>query len=100
MTTSGGVTRPSNPKLAKVFDQAIQNGLEVRYADDTRVVVFRKNQWGCGGLILLIILGILTVFIVPIILLILGALAPGGQVITYTLTSSGKIKKKARAARS
>lgn len=99
MTTSGGVARPSNPKLAKVFDQAIQNGLEVRYADDTQVVVFRKNQWGCGGLILLILLGIFTLFIVPIILLILGALAPGGQVITYTLTPSGKIKTKARAAR-
>jgi fumarate reductase subunit D len=61
--------------------------------------VFRRNQWGCGGLILLIILGIVTAFIVPIILLILGALSPGGQLITYTVKPNGKIKKKSHAAR-
>lgn len=73
--------------------------MEIRYADDTQVVVYRKNQWGCGGIILLIVLGLLTAFIVPIILLILGALAPGGQVITYTLRPNGSVKKKSRAAR-
>jgi len=99
MSTPAGISRPSNPKLAKIFNDAIQNGLEVRFADDTQVVVYRKNQWGCGGIILLILLGILTAFIVPLILLILGALAPGGQVITYTLQPNGKIKKKMRAAR-
>ncbi|UOE45456.1 hypothetical protein [Agromyces larvae] len=95
---SNNVTRPSHPALAKVFDQAIQSGLEVRYADEQQVVVFRKNQWGCGGIIFLIILGLLTAFIVPLVLLILGAFAPGGQVITYTLKPNGKLKKKTRAA--
>jgi hypothetical protein len=36
---------------------------------------------------------------VPLILLILGALSPSGQVITYTLKPNGKIKKKQRSAR-
>ncbi|QAB18780.1 hypothetical protein Leucomu_13445 [Leucobacter muris] len=94
-----GAVRPSNSKLAKIFDEAIQNGLEIRYSSEQQVVVYRKNQWGCGGLILLVILGILTAFIVPIILLVLGALSPGGQVTTYTLMPNGKIKKKQRAAR-
>jgi fumarate reductase subunit D len=40
-----------------------------------------------------------TAFIVPIILLILGALSPGGQLITYTVKPNGKIKKKSHAAR-
>lgn len=99
MTTPAGATRPSNPKLAKIFDDALHSGREIRYADETQVVVYQKNQWGCGGIILLILLGIITAFIVPIILLILGAFAPGGQVITYTLQPNGKVKKKQRAAR-
>lgn len=100
MTTPAGISRPTNPKLARVFDDAVQNGLEIRYVDEQQVVVYRQNKWGCGGLILLIVLGMLTLFIVPIILLVLGALAPGGQVITYTLKPNGKLKKKQRAARS
>jgi hypothetical protein len=99
MTTPAGYARPNNKKLAKIFDDAIRDGLDVRYADDTKVVVYRQNRWGCGGIILLVILGIVTVLIVPIILLILGALSPGGQVITYTLTRTGRVKKKSRAAR-
>lgn len=99
MTTPGGVARPSNPKLAKIFDDAIRSGREIRYADETSVVIYQKNQWGCGGIILLIVLGILTAFIIPLILLLIGAFAPSGQVISYTLTSSGKVKRKARAAR-
>lgn len=99
MTTPAGISRPTNPKLARVFDDAVQNGLEIRYVDEQQVVVYRQNKWGCGGLILLIVLGMLTLFIVPIILLVLGALAPGGQVITYTLMPNGKLKKKQRAAR-
>lgn len=91
-------TRPTNPKLARVFDDALARGYEIRYADEDRVVIYRRNKWGCGGVILLIILGIVTALIVPIILLILGVLAPGGQVITYTLKPNGKLKKKSRAA--
>lgn len=93
------LSRPSNPKLARIFDDALRSGREVRYADDTTVIVYQKNHWGAGGCLLLIILGIVTAFIVPIILLILGALAPGGQVITYTLRPNGSVKKKMRAAR-
>lgn len=99
MTTPAGVSRPTNPKLAKIFDEAIRSGREVRFADETTVVVYQKNQWGAGGCLLLIILGIVTAFIVPIILLLLGALSPGGQVITYTLKPNGRVKKKQRAAR-
>ena len=93
------VQRPTNKKLAKIFDDALSHGLEIRYSDDTQLVVFRKNEWGCGGLILLIILGLVTAFIVPIILLILGAFSPGGQIITYTVKPNGKIKKKTKPAR-
>ena len=99
MTTPFGVRRPSDPKLAKIFDRSLQRGLEVRYADETQVVVFRRNQWGCGGIILLILLGLLTAFIVPLIIILLGALSPSGQVITYTLKPNGRIKTKHRAAR-
>lgn len=99
MTTPSGAMRPSNPKLAKIFDQALQNGQEIRFADEQHVIVYSKNQWGCGGLIFLIVIGLLTAFIVPLVLLILGALSPGGQVTTYTLKPNGKIKKKQRAAR-
>lgn len=93
------VQRPSNPKLAKLFDKHLQAGDEIRYADDNQLVVFKQNKWGCGGLLLLIVLGILTALIVPIILLIMGALAPGGQVITYTVKKNGKIKTKAAPAK-
>ncbi|WP_157486884.1 hypothetical protein [Leucobacter salsicius] len=99
MNVPTGAVRPSNKNLAKIFDQSLQGGMEIRYADETQVVVYRKNQWGCGGLIFLIVIGLLTAFIVPLILLILGAFAPGGQVITYTLKPNGKVKKKQRAAR-
>lgn len=100
MNATPGTVRPTNKKLAKIFDQALHNGLEIRYADETQVVTYRKNQWGCGGLILLFLIGVVTAFIVPLILLILGALSPGGQVTTYTLKPNGKLKKKQRAARS
>ncbi|MFC5337221.1 hypothetical protein [Leucobacter denitrificans] len=93
------INRPSHPKLARIFDDAMQRGFEVRYADEHQVVIYKRNRWGCGGILLLILLGIVTVLIVPIILLLLGVLAPGGQVITYTLKPNGKIKKKQRAAR-
>ncbi|MFJ4174010.1 hypothetical protein [Microbacterium sp. NPDC089696] len=99
MSIPGAVSRPSNPKLARIFDDAIRSGREVRYADETSVVVYQRNQWGCGGIILLILLGLLTAFIVPIILLVLGAFAPGGQVITHTLQPNGRVKTKRRAAR-
>ena len=91
--------RPTDPKLAKVFDDALHEGLEIRYADESQVVIWKKNQWGCGGILLLILLGIVTAFIVPLVLLIFGALSPSGQVITYTLSPSGSIKKKSRSAR-
>ena len=91
-------TRPTHPGLAQAFDRELRAGHEIRYADDTQVVAYRKNQWGCLGIIFLIIIGLLTVFIVPIILFILGALSPGGQTITYTLKPNGKVKKKTRAA--
>lgn len=99
MTTPTGLTRPQNPQLAKVFDRALRDGLEIRFADNTQVVVYRRNRWGCGGILLLILLGIVTAFIVPIILLFLGMLAPGGRVITYTVKPNGKIRKKSRASR-
>lgn len=92
------VQRPSNPKLAKLFDKHLQAGDEIRYADETQLVVFKQNKWGCTGLLLLIALGIITAFIVPLILLLMGAFAPGGQVITYTVKKNGKIKTKAKAA--
>lgn len=98
MTHPAGYQRPQQPALAKIFDKAIQSGQEIRYADETQVVVYRQNKWGCGGLIFLIVVGLLTVFIVPLILLVLGALAPGGQITTYTLQPNGKVKKKQRAA--
>lgn len=99
MASPTGFTRPQNPQLARVFDRALRDGLEIRYADNTQVVVYRRNRWGCGGILLLILLGIVTAFIVPIILLLLGMLAPGGRVIMYTLKPNGKVKKKSRAAR-
>lgn len=99
MTTPAGSTRPSNPKLAKIFDDAIRSGREVRYADEASVVVYQKNELGAGGCLMLILLGLITAFIVPLILLLLGALSPSGQVITYTLKPNGRIKKKSRAAR-
>jgi len=98
MTTSAAYPRPTDRRLAKAFDDALTRGYEIRYADETRVVVYRKNQWGCGGLLFLILLGVLTAFIVPLILLILGAFSPSGQTITYELKPNGKLKKKTRAA--
>lgn len=94
-----GTQKPQNPKLAAVFDQALRQGKEIRYADEGQVVVYQKNQLGCGGLIFLIILGICTAFIVPLILLLLGALSPSGQVIIYTLKPNGKLRKQYKAAR-
>ena len=92
-------TRPANRHLAKAFDDALHRGYEIRYADETQLVVFHKTQWGCGGLIFLIIIGLLTAFIVPIVLLILGAFSSAGQVTTYTLEPNGKVEKKTRRAR-
>lgn len=91
--------RPTDPRLARIFDQALRRGEEIRYADEQQVVVYRQNRWGFGGWMLLIVLGLLTAFIVPIILLILGALAPGGTITTYTL-KRGRIHKKRVRARS
>ncbi|MFF2054123.1 hypothetical protein ACFVU2_21130 [Leifsonia sp. NPDC058194] len=99
MTMPAAFTKPANPRLAKVFDEAIARGHQIRYADETQVAVFQRNELGCMGLILLIIIGLLTAFIVPIILLVIGALSPRGRVITYTVKPNGKIKKKSRAAR-
>lgn len=91
--------RPQHPVLARRFDEAVERGWEVRYADDTRLVVWRRNELGCGGLLVLLLLGLVTAFIVPVVLLVLGALSPSGQIITYTVTQSGKVKKKSRAGR-
>lgn len=90
--------KPSNPKLAKLYMDAVRSGAEIRHVDETTLVVWSRNTWGCGGVLLLIILGVLTAFIVPLILLFLGALAPGGQITTYTLMPSGRVKKKQRRA--
>lgn len=97
--TTAAFQRPTNAKLARIYDDAIRSGREIRYADDTTVVVYEKNEMGAGGCLMLILLGIITAFIVPIILLILGALSPSGRVITYTLKPNGKVKKKSQAAR-
>lgn len=48
--------RPANPALARVFDEAIRKGHEIRYADETQVVTWQRNQLGCAGLIILIAL--------------------------------------------
>lgn len=92
--SSAAYTRPTQPALAKAFDAEIRKGSEIRYADDQQLVVWRQNRWGGGGCLLLIILGLLTAFIVPIILLILGALAPGGHIVTFTVKPNGKLKTK------
>lgn len=91
-------TRPLNPKLAKLFDEAINRGDEIRFADETRLVIYRSRGIGCGGWILLILLGIVTVFIVPLILLLLGAVPRKGQTVTYTLKPNGNLKKRVRKA--
>lgn len=89
---------PSNPKLAKLFHQHLQAGDQIRYVDDTTLVVWHQNQVGAFGCLTLILLGLITAFIVPIILLILGGLSPNGQLITYTVKRNGKIKKTSKAA--
>lgn len=90
--------RPTNPDLAKLFDKHLHAGDTIRYADDTQMIVWHPTGIGCAGLIGLIIIGMLTLFIVPVILLVLGALNPSGQLITYTVQDNGKIKKKSRPA--
>lgn len=90
--------RPSHPQLARLFDLAVQSGAEIRYVDETQLVVFRKNTLGCGGCLLLVLLGLATAFIVPIILLLLGTFSNGGQVTTYTLRPNGRVKKRTRPA--
>ena len=92
------ITRPTHPKLAKLFDQAVNRGDEVRYADNTRLVIHRSHGIGCGGWILLILLGIVTAFIVPIILLLLGMVPRKGQATIYTVRPNGKIAKRVRRA--
>ncbi|WP_217132315.1 hypothetical protein [Leucobacter chinensis] len=92
------MARPENPRLARCFDDALSRGYEIRYVDETQVIADRKNTWGCLGLAFLFGIGVLTAFVVPIILLILGAFAPRGQVITYRLKRNGKVSKKRRAA--
>lgn len=86
--------RPANPKLAKLFDQALQKGSEIRYVDDGRLVIAEQLSLGGFGCLVLIILGLLTAFIVPIILLALGALKPAYKIVTYTLKPNGSIKRK------
>lgn len=76
---------PSNPKLAKLFHQHLQAGDQIRYVDDTTLVVWHQNQVGAFGCLTLI-------------LLILGGLSPNGQLITYTVKRNGKIKKTSKAA--
>lgn len=91
--------RPTQPDLARLYDDAVSAGHEIRYASDERLVVYVENRWGCGGILLLIALGIVTAFIVPIILLVLGMLAPGGRVYTYELQPNGKVKRSMKTAR-
>jgi hypothetical protein len=92
--TASAYTRPTQPALAKAFDAELRKGREIRYADDQQLVVWRQNRWGGGCCLLLILLGLLTAFIVPIILLLLGALAPGGHIVTFTVKPNGKLNLK------
>lgn len=98
MSAPVAFTRPTQPQLARLFDSAVQSGAEIRYADDTQLVVFRRTSLGCGGLLMLILLGIVTAFIVPVILVLLGAFSKTGQITTYTVRPNGTIKKRARPA--
>lgn len=85
--------RPNHPKLAKYYDKALQSGLEIRYADDERLVTFKKQQRGCGWVLVLLLL---TVFSLGLALL-LGLVELGresGTLTTYTVTKRGKIKIK------
>lgn len=85
--------RPNNPKLAKYYDKALQDGLEIRYADDERLVTFKKQQRGCGWFLVLLALTVLSLGIA----LLLGLVELGresGTLTTYTVTKRGKIKIK------
>lgn len=90
--------RPTQPQLARLFDREVQSGAEVRCADDTQLVVFRRTSLDCGGVLMLILLGIVTAFLVPMILLLLGAFSKTGQITTYTVRPDGTIKKRTRPA--
>lgn len=99
MTTPPPVfQRPTNPALAKVFDDALRKNQEIRYADDTRVVTFERNRLGCLGLILIIILATITLGIALLFgLLSLGD--KGGIIREYTLQPNGKVKERTHRGR-
>lgn len=85
--------RPSNPALAKVFDEALRKNQEIRYTDETRVVAFERNRLGCLGLLLIIGLAIITLGIA----LLFGVLSLGdksGIVHEHTLQANGKVKSR------
>lgn len=85
--------RPNHPKLARYYDKALQEGLEIRYADDERLVTFQKHQHGCGWVLILLALTVLSLGLA----LILGLVELGresGILTTYTVTKRGKIKIK------
>ncbi|MDJ1370638.1 hypothetical protein [Gulosibacter molinativorax] len=91
--TTGIPDKPSNPRLARLYDKHLKAGDEIRAANEEALIVWHQNEWGCAGWLLLITLGIVTAFIVPLILWLLGAFSKDGQLITYTIKRSGGVKK-------
>lgn len=85
---------PQNPDLAKLFHEHLDAGDTIRYVDETKLIVWHEPKAGCAGVLMLILLAVLTIGIWLIILAVAGGLSNKGELITYTVTKRGKIKKK------
>jgi len=93
-TPATGPTAPQHPELNKLFHKHLDAGDHIRYADETKLIVWHDNsQPGCLGVLTLIFLAIITIGIWLIILFMLGGLSNKGELITYTLNKRGKVKK-------
>lgn len=91
--------RPNNEALARLYDDAVRRGYEIRHSAENRLITYRKNPWGAKEIVTLVLLGVLTLLIVPIILLFLAVVSPGGQLTTYTVRTGGKVKKVQRSTK-
>lgn len=90
---------PNHPGLRKLYFKAIENGEQIRYADEERLVTWKQNEMGCVGVLFVITLAIITLGL-ALLFGLLALLDKSGTLTTYTVKKNGKIKKKVKGGAS
>ncbi len=90
--------RPDHPELARLYDQALIDGKQIRFASNEKLVTWQEQHMGCAGFLFMLFLAVITLGLA----LLFGLAALGskdGILTTYEVKPNGRIKTKTKVSR-